>query len=70
MHHPLAVVALTIASASGIEEENSGLAGGLINMTQHVGGIFGLAIIAAVAASYTHGTAPALTSVDSGFRGH
>ena len=30
----LAFVALTIASVSGVEAEDSGVAGGLINMTQ------------------------------------
>jgi hypothetical protein len=34
----LSFVALTIASVSGIEAEDSGVAGGLINMTQSVGG--------------------------------
>jgi hypothetical protein len=34
----LSFVALTITSVSGIEAEYSGVAGGLINMTQSVGG--------------------------------
>src|SRR3954451_5076946 len=57
-----AFVALTVASSSGVDEANHGTAGGLINMTQQIGGALGLAIATAVATSHTHGiTANALT---------
>jgi EmrB/QacA subfamily drug resistance transporter len=64
----LAFVAITLASAGGIDGQHSGVAGGLINMTQQVGGAIGLAVIAAVAESSGHGTAPTIAAVHSGFQ--
>jgi EmrB/QacA subfamily drug resistance transporter len=64
----LSFVALTIASVSGIETEYSGVAGGLINMTQSVGGAIGLAIITAVIASRVHGHVPDLAAFNGGLR--
>jgi MFS family permease len=63
----LAFVALTVASASGVAEANHGTAGGLINMTQQIGGAIGLAVTTAVATAGTHGAADAATLTD-GFR--
>jgi EmrB/QacA subfamily drug resistance transporter len=63
-----AFVALTVASASGVDEDHHGIAGGLINMTQQIGGAVGLAIATAVAASQTHGAAADPSSLTSGFR--
>ncbi|WP_445149530.1 MFS transporter [Baekduia sp. Peel2402] len=63
----LAFVALTVASASGVAEANHGTAGGLINMTQQIGGALGLAVATAVATAGTHGTADAAALTD-GFR--
>ena len=60
----LAFVALTIGSVSGIEPENAGVAGGLINMTQQVGGAIGLAIITAVITGHVHGHVPSVTNLD------
>ena len=54
----LAFVALTIGLVSGIEPGNAGVAGGLINMTQQVGGAIGLAIITAVITGNVHGHVP------------
>ena len=64
----LAFVALTIASTAGVHPEHAGIAGGLINMTQQVGGALGLAVITAVATSGLHGATHGAASVDSGFR--
>lgn len=46
-----AFVPLTIASVSGVEPDDAGLASGLINTSQQVGGALGLAILVAVANS-------------------
>src|SRR4051794_36806568 len=63
----LPFVALTVASASGVAEANHGTAGGLINMTQQIGGAIGLAVTTAVATAGTHGVADA-ASLTNGFR--
>lgn len=64
----LAFIALTIASVSGIEAGHSGVAGGLINMTQQVGGSIGLAVITAVITSHVHTHGPGLGSFTGGLR--
>jgi EmrB/QacA subfamily drug resistance transporter len=64
----LAFIALTIASVSGVEAEHSGVAGGLINMTQQVGGSIGLAVVTAVITSHVHSHGPGLASFTGGLR--
>jgi EmrB/QacA subfamily drug resistance transporter len=64
----LAFVALTIGSVSGIDPENAGVAGGLINMTQQVGGAIGLAIITAVITGHVHGHVPSVITFNGGLR--
>ncbi|WP_369262054.1 MFS transporter [Streptomyces sp. R35] len=44
-----AFTALVVSSVSGVEPERSGIAGGMINMCQQIGGALGLAILASVA---------------------
>jgi EmrB/QacA subfamily drug resistance transporter len=55
-----AFVTTTIAAVSGVPEHESGLASGLINTTQQVGGALGLAILSAISISVIgHTTSPA-----------
>jgi EmrB/QacA subfamily drug resistance transporter len=59
----LAFVPITLLGTSGVREEDNGLASGLFNTAQQVGGLLGLAILSTLAASQTtsvlHGTGTA-----------
>jgi EmrB/QacA subfamily drug resistance transporter len=50
-------VSLTVAAVDGITENESGLASGLINTTQQIGGALGLAVLTAVATGRTESVA-------------
>jgi len=51
----MSFVPITIAATSGVASEDSGLASGLLNTTQQVGGSLGLAILSSVSTSRTTG---------------
>jgi EmrB/QacA subfamily drug resistance transporter len=59
----LTFVPITLMGTSGVSDDDAGLASGLFNTAQQVGGSLGLAILSTLAASQTasvlHGTSPA-----------
>jgi EmrB/QacA subfamily drug resistance transporter len=69
----LAFVPITIAATTGVASGDSGLASGLLNTTQQVGGSLGLAILASISTSRTNsalaGGSPLPGALTHGFKG-
>jgi MFS family permease len=53
----LSFVPVTIASLTGVERADAGVASGLINTSRQIGGAIGLAAVSAIAAASTNGYA-------------
>ncbi len=60
---PLAFVSLTIAALAGTKEHEAGLASGLINTSQQIGGAVGIAILSTIATSTTSDSIASGTAV-------
>jgi EmrB/QacA subfamily drug resistance transporter len=60
---PFAFVAISIAALAGIDERDAGLASGLINTSQQIGGALGIAILSTVAVTHTADAAKAGATV-------
>jgi EmrB/QacA subfamily drug resistance transporter len=69
----MSFVPITIAATSGVAAEDSGLAAGLLNTTQQVGGSLGLAVLSAVSTSRItstlHGGSTLPAALTHGFTG-
>jgi EmrB/QacA subfamily drug resistance transporter len=63
----LAFVTSTIAAVSGVADREAGLASGLINTTQQIGGALGLAVLATIANSVT-GNAVSPAALTDGYQ--
>jgi EmrB/QacA subfamily drug resistance transporter len=65
---PFAFVPVTIAAVAGTKQQEAGLASGLINTSQQIGGAVGIAILTTIAVSTADGaapgTAPAVAATD------
>jgi EmrB/QacA subfamily drug resistance transporter len=58
-----AFVSISIAALAGVPAKDAGLASGLINTSQQIGGALGIAVLSAVAIAQTHDAAASGTAV-------
>ena len=69
----MSFVPVTIAATTAVAPSDSGLAAGLLNTTQQVGGSIGLAVLSTVSATRVadalHGGAPLSVALTHGFKG-
>jgi MFS family permease len=63
----LSFVPVTIASLTGVDRADAGIASGLVNTSRQIGGAIGIAAATAIAARAT-GSSTAVASVDHGYR--
>ena len=62
---PFAFIPITIAAVAGTKREEAGLASGLINTTQQIGGALGIAVLSTIANSTTNSDAKAGVAITS-----
>ena len=62
-----AFVAISIAALAGVEAKDAGLASGLINTSQQIGGALGIAVLSSVAVSHSHSSEGASQALTNGF---
>ena len=66
---PFCFIPITIASLAGTKPEEAGLASGLINTSQQIGGALGIAVLSSVATSGFHpGVQPTVAALTHGFQ--
>jgi EmrB/QacA subfamily drug resistance transporter len=66
---PFCFIPITIASLAGTKPEEAGLASGLINTSQQIGGALGIAVLSTVATSGLHaGVKPTYAQLTNGFQ--
>ena len=67
-----AFIPISIAALAGVEQHRAGLASGLLNTSQQLGGAIGIAIASSIAASHTtallHASNPAPAALTEGFQ--
>jgi EmrB/QacA subfamily drug resistance transporter len=67
----LSIVAISVAATTGVRNEDTGLASGLLNTSQEIGGALGLAVLAAVASAGTaSGAAAGLNQTQASLLGY
>jgi len=64
-----AFIPISVAALAGVDEHRAGLASGLLNTSQQLGGAIGIAIASSVAASHTHALAHAGNAASAALTG-